>query len=247
MNTSYLAASTNGAPNSSSPDLSAMGAQVFMSMKQQYSIHPSRLINQYVQCISQAITDHVPASVYSGTWEVVVFDDPKINAFALPGGKIGVYTGLLNVVKNQDQLATVIGHEVAHVIEEHSKERLEQDKLIGFGQQAASILLQAKGVNHSASIMSALGLGLQYGVALPYSRAHEKEADMLGLELMARAGFNPEQAIDLWQNMERANRRKPPEFMSSHPASSTRILHLKADMADARALYDSVLIKPDCD
>lgn len=216
--------------------LDALGQQAFAGMKEGIKISTKRVENNLVQCIAREITAQVPKSVFPGEWEVVVFDDPQVNAFALPGGKIGVYTGLLSVAQNQDQIASVIGHEVGHVIAKHGNERMSNSAIVGMGQQAVGQVLAANQVTQSQAIMQALGVGLQLGT-LKYSRDHESEADVIGLELMAKAGFKPEGAVDLWRNMAAQGGDRPPEFMSTHPAESTRIENLTRKLPAANAIY----------
>ena len=189
----------------------------------------------------------MPESVFGGQWEVVVFDDEQVNAFALPGGKIGVYTGLLNVAENQHQLAAVIGHEVGHVIAEHGNERMSQSTLINVGSQAVGQILAANEVPQSGPIMAAIGLGVQVGVQLPFSRTHESEADVIGLQLMAKSGFDPRQSVNLWQNMDAASGgNRPMELLSTHPAPQTRIDNLQANMPAAYADYQATAYRPNC-
>jgi predicted Zn-dependent protease len=216
----------------SDQEMSSLGAQSFEEMKKNIAIEKDEKINAYVQCVANAVTDSVPKNGFS-QWEVVVFKSDDINAFALPGGKIGVYTGLLNVAKNQDQLATVIGHEVAHVLAEHGNERMSQAQLTNAGLQLTNIAIGASEYSQYQQItMSALGLGVQYGVTLPYGRHQESEADIVGLELMANAGFDPKQSINLWQNMSAAsNGAQVPELLSTHPSHQTRIADLTAKTA----------------
>ena len=203
--------------------------------------------SSYVECVANAITAQVPASVFNGQWEVVVFDDEQVNAFALPGGKIGVYTGLLKVAENQHQLAAVIGHEVGHVIAEHGNERMSQSTLINVGSQAVGQVLAANEVPQSGPIMAAIGLGVQVGVQLPFSRTHESEADVIGLQLMAKSGFDPRQSVNLWQNMDAASSGdRPMELLSTHPAPQTRIDNLQANMPDAYADYQATAYRPNC-
>lgn len=214
----------------SDQDMSSLGAQSFEQMKQQQTVSKDPKINAYVQCVTNAITQHVPKQPGFMSWEVVVFDSDQVNAFALPGGKIGVYTGLLNVAVNQDQLATVIGHEIAHVLADHSNERLSQSQIANAGLQITSIALGSSDyAQYRQATMAALGLGVQYGVLMPYGRTQESEADLVGLELMAKSGFDPNQSIDLWKNMAKASGgSQPPELLSTHPSHSTRIQDLTA-------------------
>lgn len=157
-----------------------------------------------------------------------MFESEDVNAFALPGGKIGVFTGLLKVANTQDQLAAVIGHEVSHVLARHSAERASADIPAQIGGAFAS----AYGVGQLYS----MGVGALF--LLPYSRSHESEADLLGLDLMASAGFDPRASITLWQNMAKASGgQKPPEILSTHPSDETRMHDLNERMKGALELY----------
>ncbi|ARP40391.1 M48 family metallopeptidase [Vibrio syngnathi] len=228
----------------SDKDMSQLGAQSFEQMKKKQPISKDAKTNAYVQCVANRITQYIPKQGFS-EWEVVVFDSDQVNAFALPGGKIGVYTGLLKVAVNQDQLATVIGHEVAHVLADHSNERLSQSQIANTGLSVTSIALGASEYSqYQGMTMAALGLGVQYGVILPYGRTQESEADVVGLEYMARAGFDPNQSVDLWQNMAKASGgNQPPELLSTHPSHSTRIKDLQATI---KTLPQSGSPRPNC-
>ena len=211
-------------------EINQMGLQAFTTIKKETKTERSTATNRYVQCVAQAITREV-----GGNWEVVVFDDTDANAFALPGGKIGVYTGLLKVAENQDQLATVIGHEVAHVLARHSNERVSQKFAVEQGMGLINALANPQS-GTGQTLMGLLGVGAQYGVLLPYSRIQESEADILGLDLMAKAGFDPRQSTRLWVNMGRAGGGQPPEFLSTHPSYSSRISDLDRHMPAALQL-----------
>jgi predicted Zn-dependent protease len=213
--------------------MAAMGAQAFANMKQKLPIDQSPQTNQYVVCVARAIANEV-----GGQWEVAVFQDDTPNAFALPGGKIGVHTGILRVARNQDQLAAVIAHEIAHVLSRHSNERASQEIAV---QQGLSVIQAIANPTSQTGqlMMGALGLGAQYGVLMPYSRLQESEADLVGLELMARAGFNPQQSIDLWVNMQQAGGGQPVEFLSTHPSHATRMQDLEQHMPKALEMYRS--------
>lgn len=231
----------------SSSQLAGMGEQAFASMKTEQKVSNKPVSNQYVQCIADAITQYVPKTVFAGKWELVIFDSPQINAFALPGGKIGVYTGLIDLAENQHQLAAVIGHEVGHVIAEHGNERMSSSTLIGVGMEVTNQLLQANQIASSNLIMAGLGLGVQVGVQLPFSRTHESEADLIGLELMAKAGFNPQQSVNLWENMAKASGdKRQPELLSTHPLPATRIANLSKNMPPATKAYRASPNKPNC-
>jgi predicted Zn-dependent protease len=228
----------------SNQEMSSLGAQSFEEMKKSTAIEKDKKINAYVQCVANTVTTSVPKDGFS-QWEVVVFKSDEINAFALPGGKIGVYTGLLKVAKNQDQLATVIGHEVAHVLAEHGNERMSQAQLTNAGLQLTNIAIGASEYAQYQQItMSALGLGIQYGVTLPYGRNQESEADIVGLELMSNSGFDPLQSVELWKNMAAAsNGAQTPELLSTHPSHETRMRDLTEKSATLAAFSG---IKPHC-
>lgn len=231
----------------SDQQLNEMGTQAFSGMKEELKISDKPVQNRYVECVADTLTALVPVNVYNGQWEVVVFDDEQVNAFALPGGKIGVYTGLLKVAENQHQLAAVIGHEIGHVIAEHGNERMSQSTIINMGTQAVGQVLAANEVSQTGPIMAAIGLGVQVGVQLPFSRTHESEADLIGLALMAQAGFDPRQSVNLWQNMDAASSgQRPPELLSTHPAPDSRISNLQANMKSAMADYQATSRRPDC-
>lgn len=213
----------------SEQDMSQLGAQSFDALKQEEKIYTDRKTNQYVQCVTNALTAKLPGTQAYSQWEVVVFDSDQINAFALPGGKIGVYTGLLKVAVNQDQLATVIGHEIGHVMAQHSNERLSRSQLANMGMQISSMAMS--GTQYHDMAMAGLGLGMQYGVLMPYGRSQESESDIIGLRLMAEAGFDPNESIYLWQNMAKASGgNQPPELLSTHPSHSTRIDDLRKEI-----------------
>lgn len=218
----------------SSNDMSQLGAQSFEELKKQEKINTDAKTNQYVQCVTSAITTQLGPQPDFDQWEVVVFDSDQVNAFALPGGKIGVYTGLLNVAKNQDQLATVIGHEIGHVMAQHSNERLSRSQLANAGLELTNIAMS--GTQYQGAAMAGLGLGVQYGVLMPYGRVQESESDIIGLRLMAESGFDPYQSVELWKNMAKASGgNQPPELLSTHPSHATRIDDLKAEIAQLPA------------
>lgn len=205
-----------------------MGLQAFDSMKSNNPISQNPRQSQFAQCVAYAITQQT-----GGQWEMVVFEDETLNAFALPGNKIGVHSGLINLVDNQDQLAAVIGHEVGHVMARHSNERLSQETAVSTGLSIVQAVAQPQ-TALGQTAMGVLGLGAEYGVILPYSRIHESEADTIGLNLMAKAGFDPRQSVNLWLKMDQASKGgQPIEFMSTHPSHSTRIDNLNQHMNQA--------------
>ncbi|MCK5523917.1 MAG: M48 family metallopeptidase [Thiomargarita sp.] len=214
--------------------LDKMGNQAFQTLKQKKTIETRRNVNRYVTCIANAVTKVSNSPVKR--WEVVVFRDKSANAFALPGGKVGVHTGLLKIAENQHQLAAVIGHEIAHVLANHSNERVSQEMALQQGLALIQVLSNTQ-TQGGQVLMGALGLGAQVGILLPYSRLHESEADELGLYLMAQAGFDPRESVRLWQNMSRSGGGQAPEFLSTHPSHDTRIVRLKQIMGKAMSLY----------
>ncbi len=209
-----------------------MGLQAFDNLKKEKKLSSNSRYIQVAQCITQAITRET-----GGNWEVVVFEDNSPNAFALPGNKIGVHTGMLQLVDNQDQLAAVIGHEIGHVLAKHSNERASQEMAVNQGMA----LIQAVSAPQTAlgqTAVGLLGVGAQYGVLMPYSRLHEREADIIGVDLIAKAGFDPRASISLWQKMNQAAQgQQPIEFMSTHPSHSTRIQELEQHMPAAMQLF----------
>jgi len=156
-------------------------------------------------------------------WEVVVFASPQINAFALPGRKIGIYEGMFGVVQNTDQLAAIVGHEIGHLAAEHAQKRMSAQVAKSMGVRLLAWVLNVGGVEYGNEIAAALGLGVEVGLLLPYSRDHELEADRFGLQAMAGAGFRPEEAVTLWQRMQAAQGNRGPEFLATHPTPDSRI------------------------
>ena len=221
-------------------EMDSMGVQSFEQIKQQTPATKKKNVQNYVVCIANKIIPQVKQAPDPSKWEVVVFEDEQANAFALPGYKIGVYTGLLKYAKNQDQLAAVMGHEVAHVIAKHGNERVSNQMATKAGLTLASLVLGATQTEGGAAIVAGLGLGAQYGIILPFSRGHESEADLIGLDLIASAGFDPRESVTLWKNMSQAG-AAPPEFMSTHPSNETRIKQLQARIPKALPAYQSAV------
>ncbi len=226
----------------SESQMAEMGTASYAEMKKKTPPSKEAGPNRRVQCVSDALTQLV-----GGQWEVTLFEGDAVNAFALPGGKIGVYGGLLKVATTDDQLAAVIGHEIAHVQAHHANARASASALTDVGLQIASTISGGGLVGNT--MMAALGLGAQVGVLMPFGRSQESEADQIGLNIMARAGFNPREAVSLWQNMDKASKGQPPEFLSTHPSHDTRIKDLNANMPKAIKKYETALAqgrKPKC-
>lgn len=219
--TQYMAYSDN--------DLNQAGAQAFAEMKSRQKTVSGGSQNSYVNCVVKALVQQLPPDWRNLPWETAVFVDDAPNAFALPGGKVGVNTGMFKVAKNQDQLAAVIGHEIGHVYARHSNERVSRQAATSTGLAVLGALAGARyGQGASDVVTQGGGAAAQLGVLLPFSRTQETEADEVGQRLMAQAGFDPAQAVNLWQNMIAASAGRSPEWLSTHPDPQNRIQALQA-------------------
>ncbi|MGD0078588.1 MAG: M48 family metallopeptidase [Sedimentisphaerales bacterium] len=182
--------------------------------------------------------NNLSSRIKSYQWEFNLVEDPNVNAWCMPGGKVVVYTGLMPVAQNEAGLAVVMGHEIAHAIARHGSERMSQGLLVEFGGMALSEALANKPEQTKDLFMKSYGLGTQVGVLLPYSRVHENEADRMGLIFMAMAGFNPNEAVSFWERMAAASKgQKPIELLSTHPADSTRINNINRLIPEAMRYY----------
>jgi predicted Zn-dependent protease len=217
-----------------------MGLAAFASLKQQGELSQDVMVNDYVQCVATAILEVIPpgAGPKNGKWEALVFEDTTPNAFALPGGKIGVHTGMLDVATTPGQLAAVLGHEVGHVLLRHGNERMSQSILADTAISASSAAAGAAAPEYQKLIVGGLGVGAQYGVLLPFSRKHEVEADQVGQIFMAEAGFYPVEAITLWQKMAELGNEAPEQWQSTHPSDETRIARLQRNLPRAMRAYE---------
>ena len=215
--------------------MAALGEQSFEELLRTRPISSDPRIGAYVGCVAQALVDALPQP--HADWSIAVFDDPTPNAFALPGGRIGVHTGMLQVARTPDQLAAVIGHEIGHVLADHANERLTQQLAVQGGLMLVDLFAEDSGSFEQETLRKALGIGAEYGLLLPYSRTHEREADVLGRDLMAAAGFDPRASLQLWQNMAAAGGAAPPAFLSTHPSHDNRMNELGEDMEEALAAY----------
>jgi len=233
----------------------SLGTQAYQDVLSDPKLTVSRdpIENDPVQRVSARIIEAAKHSKYAESakhfqWDVTVIKDDKTkNAFALPGGKIAVYTGIFPVAANEAGLAAIIGHEVVHALARHGSERMSQGVLAQVGLVGASIALQTQGFSPmtSQAAMSALGVGTKVGVLLPYSRAHESEADYIGLLLAAEAGYDPQEAVRVWERMQHSSGGQPShEFLSTHPGHETRIKRLTEKMPEALALYQQASRAP---
>jgi predicted Zn-dependent protease len=170
-------------------------------------------------------------------WEYHLVEDSQVNAWCMPGGKIVVYTGIMPLTKDENGLAVVLGHEIAHAVAHHGNERMSQALIAQLGGVALSEALKNKPQETQQLWMSVYGVGAEVGVLLPYSRTQESEADHLGLIFMAMAGYNPNGALDFWQRMVQQSQGSPPVFLSDHPANQTRINDIKAELPEAMKYY----------
>ncbi|MBW2145510.1 MAG: M48 family metallopeptidase [Deltaproteobacteria bacterium] len=214
-----------------------MGMVAYQEVTKKYPVSTDPEINARVRDVGMRIARATGRNDYQ--WEFTVFDAPDtINAFALPGGKVGVFTGILRITENDVGLATVIAHEVAHAVARHGGERVSQGILLQMGQTALNAAVRNRDPGTLRIINAAFGLGVNVGVVLPFSREQESEADRLGLVYMAKAGYDPRGAVSFWRRMQQAEKGgRPPEFLSTHPAPETRIRDLQRWIPEALRYY----------
>jgi len=215
---------------------STLGADAYKEvLKKEHIDHDPRIIDP-VREVGERIAR--VANKPSYRWEFTVIDDPKtINAFALPGGKVAVYTGLFPVAHDSAGLAAVLGHEVGHALAHHAAERMSQGLVFQVLGTGLSVALGAQSPVTQRAIMQAFGLGTQVGVLLPFGRAQEAEADHIGLILMAQAGYDPHAALQLWQRFEKVEKSSPAEFLSTHPSYGTRERNIESWMPEAMRYF----------
>jgi predicted Zn-dependent protease len=257
VSTIIIACSTNAVtgrsqlkliPESEMQSMAGQQYQQFLSQNKVVSNTTNKdaeMVRRVGQRISKVVEDYYAqkglSSVLEGyKWEYNLVDSKEVNAWCMPGGKIVVYTGLLPISQNEAALAVVMGHEVSHAIFQHGNERMSQQlgtEILGAGLQVA---LSNKPAETQNAFMTAYGLGAQVGVLLPFSRKHELEADHYGLLWAAMAGYNPQEAIPLWQRMASSGGQKPPEFLSTHPDDGRRIEELQKYMPEALKYYKPI-------
>ena len=233
-------------PESEMQSMGAQQYQQFLSENKVVSATASKdaeMVRRVGQRITSAITQYYTkqgrADILDGyQWEYNLVDSKEVNAWCMPGGKIVVYTGLLPITQNEAALAVVLGHEITHALAHHGNERMSQGMLQQLGGVALSVALANKTQETQNLFMNAYGIGSNLGVMLPFSRKQEYEADHFGLNFAAMAGYNPQEAIPLWERMEKAGGgNKPPEFLSTHPSEGNRIEQLKKLMPEALKYY----------
>jgi predicted Zn-dependent protease len=208
--------------------LAQLAASSWDQLKRQEKISRDPGHNAALQRVGPRVAG--AAGLGGASWEYTVFDNNAVNAFVLPGGKVGFYTGIMKLFDNDDQVAVVMGHETGHVVGRHAAERFSQSVLADVGVSAVAIALQQNDVRSSQEIAAILGLGVMFGLILPYSRKHESEADSLGLRFSQRAGYDPTQAIPFWEKMAARAGPRQPEFMSTHPDPQSRIAAMKVQL-----------------
>lgn len=203
-------------------------------------VNTVRRVGQRIATASEELLNETSrgSDIRNYKWEFnLIEDDKTVNAWCMPGGKVAVYTGLLPITQDENGLAVVMGHEVAHAIAKHGNERMSQGLLAQFGAIGLSLALAGNPGVTSDIFMQAYGVGTQVGFLLPYSRIHESEADRIGLVLMAKAGYDPRGAVALWQRMNAKGGSRPPEFLSTHPAPESRIQNIQSLIPEAMQYY----------
>jgi predicted Zn-dependent protease len=225
-----------------------LGAQAYRDVlakePKSYDVEFNALVEKVGRRIAHA-AEHPPTDLWKAphyNWEFRTIAKKEPNAFCLPGGKVAVYSGILPITRSEAGLAAIIGHEVAHALARHSAERLSDQKAVAAGTMLAALGIAAVGGKDSSTstpaIAAALGAGATVGILLPMSRAQESEADHIGLILMAAAGYDPREAIGVWERMKaRSGSGKTPEWLSTHPADATRLADIKRWMPEALKYY----------
>jgi len=222
----------------SDQELAVESARQFAEMKSNMALETDRTKIEYIHCVAQAVVLQLEPEFRDLDWEMAIFQSDAVNAFAMPGGKIGVMTGILKAAENQDQLAAVIGHEIAHVTARHANERASRGSFSNVGVQVAAVLLGGGHQGATYSAYEALQAGAALGIMLPFSRSQESEADVIGLDYMAKAGFDPRESVPLWQNMDGEAGEAPAEILSTHPSSEKRIDQLVGQFGTTLKLYN---------
>ncbi len=188
--------------------------------------------------VTKFMTEHgQKAALKNYKWEFNLVQNNEVNAWCMPGGKVVFYTGILPFTQDENGIATVMGHEVAHAIAKHGNERMSQGLLTQLGGVALTVALSEKSNETRSIFNTAYNLGAQYGAILPFSRIHELEADKMGLHFMAMAGYDPNNAVAFWERMKQSGGQKPPTFMSTHPSDDQRIAQIKANLPEALKNY----------
>ena len=205
--------------------LAQLSQGAWAEVRSQEKVSTNAALNNQLERVGSRITS--AAGMAGQSWEYAVFESDERNAFVLPGRQVGFYSGLMELADNDDQIATVLGHEVGHVTGRHAAERYSQNIAVGVGTTAAAVALNESDTRYKQEIAAVLGLGVTFGYLLPFSRAHELEADALGVDYMAAAGYDPNQAVVFWRKMQAAGGPRQPEFASTHPDPDRRIQRIQ--------------------
>lgn len=232
----------------SQDELDMRGAQAYEKIKTEEPLSTDPATVDFIACVAKAVVAELEGPGTDLDWELAVIDRPVVNAFVLPGGKIAVYTGMLDVAETDDQLAAVLGHEVAHVIAKHPLERTAGGQITSKVVSLGGAVIGGTALARQSSYTT-LAILSQFGLMLPFTRKQETEADVIGVDYMARAGFDPRASVQLWKNMQENNKKEPPEFMSTHPSSASRIDHLVKQYRTALPLYNEAKangLNPNC-
>ncbi len=219
----------------------ALGERAFEEVKESSTLSGDDKLNAMIKRVGRRIAAASGLEGYE--WEFILIDDNQVNAFALPGGKVAFYTGILPFCVNEAGIAVVMGHEVAHVIARHGAERMSQGRALAIGKAILSVALSTSAPVTKEVVTGAYGIGAKVGVILPFSRSHESEADEIGLRLMARAGYDPEAGVAFWKRMakESEGKKRVPELLSTHPGDNDRIELLNRLTASATIEYRRAL------
>lgn len=233
----------------SDAETQAEAARDFAQIKASSPLTTNRETIDYISCVANAVVNVLepPHSEYN--WEMAIIETDNVNAMVLPGGKIVVLEGLLKAARNQHQLAAVIGHEIAHETAGHTRKKFMQGRGAQIGIAVAAVLLGGGHYGATYTAQEALSQGAMYGLLLPYKRSQETEADVIGLEYMAKAGFDPREAVALWKNMNDEAGDRPAEFLSTHPSGDKRIDALVSEWVKVLPLYNQAHQEgriPDC-
>ncbi|GHV56595.1 peptidase M48 [Deltaproteobacteria bacterium] len=234
----------------SDKELSAMAAQQYSQMIKEGPLSANQKETAQIKKVGANISraaeaflreNGLAAEITDYHWEFNLIESDEVNAFCMPGGKVAFYTGILPYTKNETGVAVIMGHEVAHAIAHHGRERASQQTVANLGGTLLNLGLDLGGASSltGQAAMAAYGLGSQVGVLLPFSRAHESEADRIGLTLMAMAGYDPAAAVDFWRRMGESGGASGPEFLSTHPSDQTRVAELNRYLPEAAARYQA--------
>ncbi len=223
----------------SDDEMNTMGEEAYTDILKKSQLSQDSSLNSEILDIGRNIAN---ASAVDYDWKFAIINDENVNAFCLPGGKVAVYTGILPIAANNAGLAAVLGHEVGHAVLRHSAERMSQQLLLQTGLSLIAVNFEDS--PYKGIIAAAMGIGTTYGIELPFSRLDESEADKVGLEYMAKAGYDPREAVKLWERMGALQSSRPPQILSTHPDPATRAKALNAHMTKAMELYEASAKKP---